>query len=134
MRREKREVATTPIIHTISSSVALFNFLGRVIAKLYLPLEMRDTMVTRDKKVAKIPKSEGVYNLVNIGVTTKGITCERVFPIEKVTKSLRNELAGRYFSFNLIKKLFIFYNLLYDKSLYISSTFLHIFSQENSFA
>jgi hypothetical protein len=51
-----------------------------------------------------------------------------------VIKSLRNELAGRYFSFNLIKKLFIFYNLLYDKSLYISSTFLHIFSQENSFA
>ena len=73
-RREKREVATTPIRHTITSSVALFSFFGRVIAKLYLPLEMRDTMVTKDKKVAKIPKSEGVYNLVKMGVITKGMT------------------------------------------------------------
>jgi hypothetical protein len=107
-KREKREVATTPIIHTISSSVALSNFLGRVIAKLYLPLEIRATMVTRDKKVAKIPKSAGVYNLVRIGVITNGIICERLFPMEKVTKSLRNEFAGRYFSFSLIKNSFIF--------------------------
>jgi hypothetical protein len=106
-KRENIDVATTPIIQTISSSVALSNFLGRVIAKLYLPLEISATIVTKDKNAAKTPKSAGVYNLVRIGVIARGITCDRTLPIDNVTKSLRNEFAGRYFSFSLNKSSFI---------------------------
>jgi hypothetical protein len=94
-------------MHTIRSSVALSNFLGRVIAKLYLPLEISATIVTKDKNAAKTPKSAGVYNLVRIGVIARGITCDRTLPIDNVTKSFRKELAGKYFSFNPTRNSFI---------------------------
>src|ERR1700690_3208977 len=74
---------------------------GRTIANSYLPVAKMLIRLVNDVNRAKVPKSPGAYNLVNIGDIAIGIAWAIVVPIIKVNTWVPKEPLPNVFSFML---------------------------------